>query len=381
MVDTAQPTEAVKPAGEMRWDQPTAYDSWIETVGIPIHRGYFVPDGRTVELGWWEERKCHAAFLQLTGLEGVGEVRVSEIPAGQSTAPIKFAMDEVVYVLDGSGLTTITDSTGKTHTFEWQKHSMFLLPRNCVHQLSNVRGSQPARLVHNNYLPLAMSTMGEPGFFFDNPYSGDGLSADDLTLYSEAKAVSQNLAEGGVTAGVWWWGNFFPNMRTWENLAEFKIRGAGGSVIWIRFPHSPLTCHMSVFPARTYKKGHRHGPGFVLVIPSGEGYSIMWQEGKEQVVVPWHEGTIFVPPARWFHQHFNVGEEPARYLAFHPPWFLSGFSEKVEDVARDQIEYTAEGPAVRQRFEAELAKRGLTSLMPEDAYRNPEHVFELAATK
>ncbi|MGH7847335.1 MAG: MmgE/PrpD family protein, partial [Candidatus Binatia bacterium] len=31
-------------------------------------RGYFISDLRTVELGWWEERQCNAAFIQL--LEG-----------------------------------------------------------------------------------------------------------------------------------------------------------------------------------------------------------------------------------------------------------------------------------------------------------------------
>jgi len=36
---------------------------------------------------------------------------------------------------------------------------------------------------------------------------------------------------------------------------------------------------------------------------------------------------------------------------------------------------------VRKRFEGELSKRGLTSLMPETAYRDATYVFETAATK
>jgi gentisate 1,2-dioxygenase len=81
---------------------------------------------------------------------------------------------------------------------------------------------------------------------------------------------------------------------------------------------------MSVFDARLYKKAHRHGPGRVIVIPVGEGYSIMWEEGKDKVVVPWHEASLFVPPNKWFHQHFNAGGDPARYLAFHPPMQFHG---------------------------------------------------------
>ena len=138
---------------------------------------------------------------------------------------------------------------------------------------------------------------------------------------------------------------------------------------------------MSVFPARTYKKGHRHGPGYLIVIPAGEGYSIMWPEGGEKIIIPWHEASLFVPPNRWFHQHFNVGGTPARYLAIHPPRGLSGISEKVEDRARDQIEYPDEDPMIRKKFEAELTRRGLKSVMPEEAYRNRDYEWNYTQKK
>jgi hypothetical protein len=120
---------------------------------------------------------------------------------------------------------------------------------------------------------------------------------------------------------------------------------------------------MSVFPSRTYKKGHRHGPGTLVVIPEGTGYSFLWQEGKEKILVPWHEGSVFVPPNRWYHQHFNVGAEPAKYLAFHSPRGTGPY-------VRDQIEYPDEDPVIRRTFEGELRKIGQTPLMPEEAYRD-----------
>jgi len=131
-----------------------------------------------------------------------------------------------------------------------------------------------------------------------------------------------------------------------------------------------LRVHMSVFQARTYKKAHRHGPGRVIIIPAGEGYSVLWEEGSEKIVVPWHEGSVFVPPNRWFHQHFNVGAAPARYLALHPLPQFSGHAEKVQDRVRDLVEYPDEEPWIREKFEEQLAQRGLTSLMPEEAYQN-----------
>jgi hypothetical protein len=102
----------------------------------------------------------------------------------------------------------------------------------------------------------------------------------------------------------------------------------------------------------------------------------MWEEGKEKVVVPWQECSLFVPPNRWFHQHFNIGEVPARYLAMHPPMQFHGHAEKVTDRAKDQIEYVDEDPMVRERFERELAKRNLTSLMDPKVYKASDFDWE-----
>ena len=48
-----------------------------------------------------------------------------------------------------------------------------------------------------------------------------------------------------------------------------------------------------------------------------------------------------------------------------------GHAEKVEDRAKDQIEYVNEDRWVREKFENELAQRELTSLMPPEAYSDP----------
>jgi hypothetical protein len=54
-----------------------AYDEWMESRGVPVHKGFFVSDVRSAELGWWEERKCNSAFIQLSGQEGVSEARIT----------------------------------------------------------------------------------------------------------------------------------------------------------------------------------------------------------------------------------------------------------------------------------------------------------------
>ncbi|MPZ14011.1 MAG: cupin domain-containing protein [Chloroflexi bacterium] len=357
--------------------QASPYDVWIESLGLPIHTGYYVEDVRTIELGWWEERQCNTAFLKLAGQEGVTEARITEIPAGATLPPVRFGLDEVVYVVEGRGLATVQGRNGRAaKTFEWQKHSLFLVPRNYTHQFSNVQGNAPARLLHYNYLPTAMAVVPDPGFYLRSPYEGpDVVSEQEVDFYSEAKVVTPS-GDSDNRGMAFWVGNFFPNMRSWDQLVPFRGRGAGGHVVWIRYPSTTITNHMSVFPAQTYKKAHRHGPGVVIIIPAGEGYSVMWPEGQEKVFIPWHEGSVFVPPNRWFHQHFNVGSQPGRYLAFHAPRNMSTYSERVEDRARDQIEYPDEDPWIRETFGKELAKRGLTSLLPEIAYQEREFEWE-----
>jgi len=324
----------------------------MESLGVPIHKGFFIEDLRTVALGWWEERQCMTAFIQLTGGEGVTSTRITEIPPGKTINPPKFSIDEVIYVVSGRGLTTLWyDNTRAKKSFEWQQHSMFMIPHGCHHQFSNMQGDKPVRLLHYSYLPMAMSAIPDPDFFFNNPYPfPDALSSQE-DFYSEAKMFRPR--EDDATPGVrpYWSGNFFPDMRAWDKLDERAARGARSKSVFIQFTDSEVTAHMSVFPARTYKKAHRHGPGRAILIPGGEGYSIMWEEGKEKIVVPWHECSMFTPPNRWFHQHFNVSASAARYLALHPPMQFHGKSEKVEAVAKDQIEYPEEDPFIRKKFE------------------------------
>ncbi len=344
------------------------YQEWMESTGVPIHKGYYIEDARTIPVGPWPERECNACFLELAGCEGVTEARITEIPPGATLPPVRFALDEAVYVVEGRGTATVWDDHSPKRTFEWQKHSLFMLPRNNSYQLTNMQGSAPARLLHYNYLPSAMAITPDPDFYFNNPYHSH--NHHDSDFYSEAKIVLPT-GENENSGRAYWTGNFFPDMRAWDRLVPFRGRGAGGHVVWIQYPHSTITNHMSVFPAQTYKKAHRHGPGVVIIIPGGEGFSVMWPEGHEKVFIPWHEGSVFVPPNRWFHQHFNVGSGPGRYLAFHAPRFGGGNTERIEDRARDQIEYPEEDPWIRQTFEAELAKRGLKSIMPDQAYQDP----------
>jgi hypothetical protein len=293
---------------------------------------------------------------------------------------MKMIVSEVVYVLEGQGLATVWAGDGEKKTFEWGKSSLFCLPRHCWHQLSNARGDRPARILNYNYLPVAMSAFPDTSLVFNNPYEQPETlyGRDGEEFYSEAKTVSME-DDRGRHAGqaAYWSANFIPDMSAWDKLIPLTDRGAGGSVVYVRFPGAEMSCHMSVFDPQLYKKAHKHGPGRVIVIPKGIGYSVLFpgspffepKDGGEKVVCPWKEGSIFVPPENWYHQHFNAGAGEARYLALGP---LSQFGG---NPYRHQIEYPDEDPWIREKFQIELDKVGVKSLMPQECYENRDFAW------
>ena len=60
---------------------------------------------------------------------------------------MRFALDETTYVVEGTGLATIWAGDGPKRTFEFGKHSMFIVPRGYQYQLANSSGAVPVRLL------------------------------------------------------------------------------------------------------------------------------------------------------------------------------------------------------------------------------------------
>ena len=44
------------------WSKFYSYDEWMEAQGIPIYRGYYIEDLRTLELGWWRRPRVQLGF-------------------------------------------------------------------------------------------------------------------------------------------------------------------------------------------------------------------------------------------------------------------------------------------------------------------------------
>ena len=146
----------------------------------------------------------------------------------------------------------------------------------------------------------------------------------------------------------------------WFAPGEFKKRGVEGKFDGVYMPYF-------TFDAMTYTRytGER-GDAYYVDVGSGENK-------KRERRVDWKENSLFAPPEWTFHQHFNTGPEPARYLALrrggspeHPLKIgMTGGKD-----APDQIEYEEEPPWIYDMYEEELRKNGVTIGQPRPVYHN-----------
>jgi hypothetical protein len=234
---------------------------------------------------------------------------VYDIAAGQATAPQRHLYEEVIYVLEGSGSTQIELAGGQKRSFEWGPKSLFAIPLNARHRHFNGSGRERALLASTTDLPLVMNLFHNEKFIFDTNFDFSDRSGKNEYYSGEGDLIT-------VRPGNHMWEtNFVPDLAAIE-LKSWGDRGAGGTNIMFVLADGSMHAHISEMPVGTYKKGHRHGPGFHVMCVTGHGYSLCWYEGdKEFLRIDWKHGTVFPPADQQFHQHFNTSRHPARYLA------------------------------------------------------------------
>jgi quercetin dioxygenase-like cupin family protein len=341
----------------------TPYQTWIETQGIPVIRDYYIEDLRKVELAPWDWKGGRGVYLNLIGTGDANDGYLCEIAPGSSLKPQRVLFEEMIFVVEGNGSSSIWNDDNKKITFEWQEGSLFSPPMNTWRQHFNGSGTRPARLLAVTSAPPIINMFRNLDFVIGNAFAfNDRFNPDPDSFSGSGESYK-------VKAVTVWDTNFVPDVRTIP-LHLRSNRGAGGSFLHIELAENSMTAHISEFPVGTYKKAHRHGPGAHVVIIGGEGYSLMWPEGEPIKRFDWRDGSIIVPPERWFHQHFNTGATPARYLAlrwgsrkFPRPLGKSYGTDESVKTGGDQIEYADEDPQIRRLFEQELAKRGVACRM------------------
>ena len=346
-------------------EKETPYTRWVAKEGLDIISAFYIRNLHTVELKPWARRGGHGVFINHDASRTSNDCYVCEIPSGGKLAPQRQLFEEMILILDGRGSTSVWNDAGKKVTFEWQKGSLFAIPLNAWHQHFNGSGQQPARYVAVTNCPPVMNLYEDEEFIFNSPHDFKNRFAGEPDYFTNR----------GEQKGLLLQTNFVADAVNLPLIAA-KERGAGGGHIRFNMARGSMNSHISQFPVGTYKKGHRHGPGAHVIVLTGEGYSLMWPEGEEPRRYDWGVGSMVVPPNLWFHQHFNTGTTPARYLAFKHEVVSIRNAQGVpkawisQRVGGDQIDYADEKPVVRTLFAEALAKNGLESKM--DTYYEAE---------
>ena len=345
-------------ASKFATEKDTPYTRWVKSEGLDIIGAHYVSNLHTVELKSWPRRGGRGVYINHEASRTSNDCYVCEIPAGLKLTPQRQLFEEMIFVLDGRGSTTVWNDAGQRITFEWKAGALFAIPLNAWHQHFNGSGREPARFVAGTNAPPVINLYEDVEFVFNTQHDFRNRFAGEPDYF----------ANKGEQQGLLLVTNFVADAANLPLIAA-RERGAGGGHIRFNLARGSMNSHISQFPVGTYKKAHCHGPGAHVIVLSGEGYSLMWPEGEEPRRYDWQVGTMIVPPNLWFHQHFNTGTTPARYLAFKHETVSIRNAQGVPKawisrrVGGDQIDYADETPVVRTLFAQELAKRGLEPRM------------------
>src|ERR1700720_987698 len=342
------------------------YAGWAANEGVPITEDFGV-DLRTVPTAHWARFDTNGGIVHLKGRGDFVSIFVLDLAPGAKSSPQKHLFEEVVYVLSGHGNTAIETSDGRKHSFEWGPKSLFALPLNARYQHFNTSGKERARLASTNNLAMMLNLFHNEPFIFDNAYEFPERQGAQKSFSGEGEFIPVRPGRN------MWETNFIPDLAAFE-LKTWEARGAGGSNMMFVLADGTMHAHISQMPVGTYKKGHRHGPDFHVFAVTGHGSSIYWYDGDSDFQrFDWQHGAVFAPADRMFHQHFNTGPEPARYLAVAFGGLRYPFAEdkkktfwgmdvSIKDGGR-QVEYEDQDPRIHRTYIDELARVGIAPRM------------------
>ena len=348
------------------------YMDWAQGEGIPIHLD-FGHDLLSLETGRWDRYDARGCFAHTHGRGDFMSNYVVELIPGGKTAPVKHLFEAFFYVLDGYGSTTVWLPGGVTRTFEWGPKALFAIPLNCRYQFFNGSGQQRARLSCTSPAPLTLNLYHNVGFVFDNPAEFPERVGAEKHFDGEGQHTAYNRGSNVATLNVWET-NFVHDLTSFK-LYELDARGKGSLNVSFILADGTMHAHTSQIPAGRYKKAHRHAAGTHVHAVDGEGYSLLWYEGDSEFKeLPWRHGVMYTPPFWMFHQHFNTGPKPARYLACslgsrrYP--FISlrrksaeGFGSVPVQQGGRQVEYEDQDPRIHRKWLEAIAQSGVKSQM------------------
>jgi mannose-6-phosphate isomerase-like protein (cupin superfamily) len=342
----------VHPYVEFMADRYDPYHRWLKSQGIPIINGSHVPDVKEVALRPWDLIGGRAAAMSFSD-QLLADAYVSEIAPGAELKPVHHLYEELVFISEGRGVTRIWFDEAKVREFEWSSGALFAIPLNAWFQHFNASGTDRVRIFSLTSAPIAFELYRDPKFIFGTDYAFiDRFDPSDEGYFSKPGEYLTDYYGGVLHA------NLISDIRAIQLVPREK-RGHGNRNMYIHMAGGSMLAHVSQFPVGTYKKAHRHGPGAHVYMLDSTGYTLMWREGEKPERYDWREGTVVSPPAGYWHQHYNTGTEPCRFVALHASTAVNHSG----DGDLEQIDFENEDPVMRAMYNEECAKNGVSVQM------------------
>jgi quercetin dioxygenase-like cupin family protein len=374
--------------------QPTPYDAFMESEGLPVFRDIGISKVQDLPLFPWKRTGGKGHYIQLLGTETKWGCFVVEVPPAGALHAQKHMFEEIYLVVEGRGTTEVwQEGDSKKHVFEWQTGSMFSIPMNAWFRIVNATNSG-ALLLAGNTAPNVLNMINNVDAVFNNPFVfRDRFNgADDF--FKPKDDIEPDPVRGLAMRRT----NFIPDVMNCE-LPLDNRRSPGWRRVEPFMTNNQFYFWIGQHEQGRYSKAHAHTSAAILICLKGKGYTYTWPERTGET--PWQDGkadqvrrvdyepvglvTAAPGGARWYHQHFSAGPEPLRLTAWfgpHNPGRDPGApgSKHVDYTAMDVTEggtsvpYWMEDPHLRQEYEADLRANGIASRMDPALYVRPEGV-------
>lgn len=317
----------------------TPYDKWFAEAKkkMPTFEGLLIQDARTEPLRPWPDKGVNGLYVKMADYQ-ITDGWILEIPPSGSTKPARHMFEAGLYFFGGPGHVVIQQEGKRPQRIDFKYRTLFSIPLNVRYQIFN-DSAKPVRLMAVTSFPFAINSTDSEKYVFENPFEfRDRYDAEEDYLRRSTRPRER------VTVT-----NVVPDALEFK-LEQWDRRGKGTTNMhWTMSGNTQIDMHVSEMPAKVYKRAHRHSSDAFILLVSGKGYSLTWPEGQydKRVRVDWQEGTMFVPPIYWYHQHLNPGTESARYLAINAPIIVSRLGLRFEDQLEPDL------PEIKAEFERE----------------------------
>jgi len=322
----------------------TPYEHWFTANKdkMPSFEGLVIQDARTEPLQYWDEYGVDGLYLKMADYQ-ITDGRILEIPPKGQIKPQRHLFEAGMYFFGGPGHIIIQQKDKRPQRVDYGHRSLYSVPLNARYQIFN-DSDEPVRIVMVTSFPFTMDSFNSEAFAYENDFAfTDRYDAEeDYTTYFE-RTGDNNVATNIVGDALMAEGDAYDHRGVGSTRMGWKMSG-----------NSIIDLHASEMPGGMFKKAHRHSSDAFILLLSGEGYSLTWPEGRyneDRVRVDWNEGTIFVPPIYWYHQHLNPHPtESARYLAINAPPIVINLGLRFNDQLNEDL------PQIEEEFNVEVEK-------------------------